>query len=628
MDSGYKQFEKNYNENSNIKPKIDLEFNRQRNIYQENNNTINQQNYYSILQKTNQIFENKKSDNNNYENKIYNNSIEGKENINFYSNQSNMNDNNMENKINRIKNEINEVETNINLINKNIKEESTLNFGYKRNVENKIININNQVETNNEKDKSNLTNDISANNSNYYFNYKSDETFNRLNEQNTKLNPIDIKLNSLNNMKITNTINSNDNNYKYDSNSIYYNITNIKENNSNKYEESINEIEKRNVLNNKNSFELTNTNIFQNYNNFKQYSEQNNLSKDNSSKSFNMSTKNLISQENYNLNYNTDNNLQNSKSNNNVFISYNFNNRVDRDFYNNTEKKLDIKPYFQLKETDRIFNHENSNQNNKLISNQNNQNLTILMNKTFDGNNYANNNRANIESIKTKKNFRSLSSRKKNLKSDINYDKEYNRTSTLTQGNMDTNYRIDTYQNKKDEMTQTIPINDYRKFYNHTQNRTYRNQNKFKINNSNANFDKKYHNDQDIIGNIENYDINHYKEIENKNDNIDENVDNNRQFNTLFNNNFHKHSHNNGCIHEFNSFRQKKFNKNRANLLSTNNHSLNTDSDGNNKNICRKCLKSKMNFAEFNQIRICKKCQNLINNSKFKIDENNYFTFN
>ena len=95
MDSGYNQFEKNYNENSNIKPKIDLEFIRQRNIYQENNNTINQQNYYSILQKTNQIFENKKSDNNNYENKIYNNVIEGKENINFYSNQSNMNGNNM-----------------------------------------------------------------------------------------------------------------------------------------------------------------------------------------------------------------------------------------------------------------------------------------------------------------------------------------------------------------------------------------------------------------------------------------------------------------------------------------------------------------------------------------------------
>ena len=68
-----------------------------------------------------------------------------------------------------------------------------------------------------------------------------------------------------------------------------------------------------------------------------------------------MSTKNLISQEQYNLNYNTDNNLQKSKSNNNVFISYYFNNRVDRDFYNNTEKKLDIKPYFQLKETDRIF---------------------------------------------------------------------------------------------------------------------------------------------------------------------------------------------------------------------------------------------------------------------------------
>ena len=97
--------------------------------------------------------------------------------------------------------------------------------------------------------------------------------------------------------------------------------------------------------------------------------------------------------------------MQKSKSNNNVFISYYFNNRVDRDFYNNTEKKLDIKPYFQLKETDRIFNHENSNQNNKLISNQNNRNLTTLMNKTFDGNNYANNNRANIESIKTKKNF-------------------------------------------------------------------------------------------------------------------------------------------------------------------------------------------------------------------------------
>ena len=636
MENRYSKSEKNNNDDIILKPKIDFEFIRQRNIYKENINIENKKNYYSMLQKTNNIFGNKSTENYNYENKIYNKSKEEKENINFYSNQNNINDNNnnIESKINIVKNEINEVENNINFINKNINEEHKIFIEYGNNYDNNRMNINYGSKINNERDINNLGNDKFSNNSHYYyFNYNSDESFNRLNESNTKLNPIDIKLNSMYNKKITNTINSNNIDYIYSINSLNSEIKNVDENNVKNYEDYIvNEIEKRNKLNNKNAFGQTNNDTFHNYYNFKQYNSQNNLRKDYSSKSLNLSSNNLIAQEQYNLNYNI-NAIQNSKSNNNIFNNYNNSIKGENDSFYNTEKKINIKPYFQLKEKERIFNYKIKNLNNQIISNKNNQNFSSLMNKTFNGKNYFNNNRANINIIDNQKNYQTFYLQNNNLGPDINFKIGNNMTPKSTLGNMNSNYRIDTYNNKKDEMTQTIPINDNKKFYSLTQNRSYRNQSKFTIDNISQNNDnslKKMHlYDKDIINNKVNYDVNYYKEFEIQNNKLDENVDDNKEFNTLLNYNLHKHNYNNnGCIHGFNSFRQKKFNKNRANLLSRNNQNSNSDFNGINRNICQKCLKSRKNFVGSNHIRICKHCQNHLNNSKFKIDENNYFTFN
>ena len=60
-----------------------------------------------------------------------------------------------------------------------------------------------------------------------------------------------------------------------------------------------------------------------------------------------------------------------------------------------------------------------------------------------------------------------------------------------------------------------------------------------------------------------------------------------------------------------------------------NNKDLNLEFNGinRNKNICEKCLKSKMNFAQLTHMRICNNCKKRINNGNFNIDKNNYFTF-
>ena len=196
-----------------------------------------------------------------------------------------------------------------------------------------------------------------------------------------------------------------------------------------------------------------------------------------------------------------------------------------------------------------------------------------------------------------------------------------------------TSYRMNTNENKKDEMTQTVQENDENKFYSLTQNRSYRSHNQFTVDNSsqtyndNDNFDKKYLNTNININNKTNYDIHKTQEAEvnDKNKNL-ENIDNNRQLNTLLNKTFQQH--NNSCIHKCNTYRNKRINKNGMNLFKRNNKNLNLGFNGMNRNICEKCFKSKMNFAKLTQMRICNNCRELINNGNFNIDKNNYFTFN
>jgi len=192
---------------------------------------------------------------------------------------------------------------------------------------------------------------------------------------------------------------------------------------------------------------------------------------------------------------------------------------------------------------------------------------------------------------------------------------------------------MNTNENKKDEMTQTVQENDENKFYSLTQNRSYRSHNQFTVDNSsqtyndNDNFDKKYLNTNININNKTNYDIHKTQEAEvnDKNKNM-ENIDNNRQLNTLLNKTFQPH--NNSCIHKCNTYRNKRINKNGMNLFKRNNKNLNLGFNGMKRNICEKCFKSKMNFAKLTQMRICNNCRELINNGNFNIDKNNYFTFN
>ena len=605
----------------------DFEFIRQRNIRQEKNN---EQKPYSILQKTNNIFGYKNIDNNSLDNKIYNTPVTQKEKINLYSNQNNIlkQNNNIisntkiESSINRIQNKIEEVENDINLI--NINRDNNINLNYGKNFQNnemlnkntKYVTVNNQL----------------PEYKGFYFNYKSDESFNRLNEQNIK-SISDIKINSIYNTNYysSNNIYSNSNNFEYNSNSIMLDIKNVENNND--YKGYMNQIEKRNELINQNTFESLNKNASNNYdnnnfNNYNQFMKKNNLRNDYSSRALSVN-KNMIKQNEFNLEYNINNNdLKTSKSNNNIFNN-NYNNKSNNDSLYNTEKvDNNLKSYFQLKEKDIIHNYDDIN--NDISLNKNNQTLSSLMDETSKEKDYFNKNSENINSIKSLKNYHSFSTTKNNY-TNINQNLEENIIPKNTFGNMNDNYRVNTNENKKDEMTQTIPTEDI-KFYSLTQNRCYRNQRQNAFDNQRNTFDNDVNNIIHFNTNNNNLTYNENKQFpipKKINEINDENCNNNNiQFNTVSNNNFHQNNHNfnNRCIHKCNSYRNKKINKNEMNLFKRNNKNLGFNRT--NRNICEKCLKSKINFAKLNQLRICNNCQNLINSGNFNINKNNYFTFN
>ena len=156
-------------------------------------------------------------------------------------------------------------------------------------------------------------------------------------------------------------------------------------------------------------------------------------------------------------------------------------------------------------------------------------------------------------------------------------------------------------------MTQTIPTNDDELYNNinninntFTPSRTYRNkftalvdtpsqtyENNIELKHFNTFFEDSKNNEEKNESNEDNNEINSINKI----------------FNTMANNNVCRQH--NKCIHKCNSFRNKK-NKNVNNNF--------------NRNICEKCIKSKINLAKLNQMRICKNCQNLINS--------NYLTYN
>ena len=135
MENIYTKLTPNRDEDIQMNSITDFGFIRQRNIYKEKNNT--QQNSYSMLQKTNNIFtNNKNTEMKSIDDKVYNNPIEQKENINYFSNQINVNDDkNISLNINRIKNKINEVENSIKLINNDINKDNQLKFNYEKNLE-------------------------------------------------------------------------------------------------------------------------------------------------------------------------------------------------------------------------------------------------------------------------------------------------------------------------------------------------------------------------------------------------------------------------------------------------------------------------------------------------------------
>ena len=654
MENIYTKLTPNRDEDIQMNSTTDFEFIRQRNIYKEKNNT--QQNSYSMLQKTNNIFtNNKNTEMKSIDDKVYNNPIEQKENINYFSNQINVNDDkNISSNINRIKNKINEVENSIKLINNDINKDNQLKFNYEKNLEKSSLINNYKPEMNPEDNKFNLNNLINndnknkmTNNKGYYFNYKSDESFNKINEKNTKQYPIDISLNSLYNNRTTEIISSTNNNYELKANSIIFDSSNKKVENNDYYKGFMNKIEMRNDLINKDTFDSIKQNISfdnnnnNNNNNLNQVNVNNNLRKDYSSKSLSVNS-NLISQKKLNLDYNISNDLQSSKSNNNILNNYN--NKTNDDSLYNTERRNNIKSYFQLKERDNLYNFTNNlahnfthdYTNNILSSNKNDQTLSSFSDETTkELVDYSSRDKTNTNAIKSLKNYHSFST-PKNHYININNDIEKIMKIKPNLENINTNYtsyRMNTNENKKDEMTQTVQENDENKFYSLTQNRSYRSHNQFTVDNSsqtyndNDNFDKKYLNTNININNKTNYDIHKTQEAEvnDKNKNM-ENIDNNRQLNTLLNKTFQPH--NNSCIHKCNTYRNKRINKNGMNLFKRNNKNLNLGFNGMNRNICEKCFKSKMNFAKLTQMRICNNCRELINNGNFNIDKNNYFTFN
>ena len=184
---------------------------------------------YSFLEKTNSLFGTKYEEGKNFEIKdlgnimMKDNNLMQKENINLYSNQSGLNNisnnsilnNNITSlkyntnmTINRIETKINSIENNINQISKGNSRSTFYDYDFKRSSEDKIIT---KTETENTTQNQNMPkfnsnidysismnknistnekvmdeNNKKLNNKGYYFNYKSDESFNRLNEGNLK----------------------------------------------------------------------------------------------------------------------------------------------------------------------------------------------------------------------------------------------------------------------------------------------------------------------------------------------------------------------------------------------------------------------------------------------------------
>ena len=550
---------------SNIKSINNFEFIRQKRIGNDNyniNNMNNQSKPYSIYEKTNNLFGNKLED------KLYNNSLlEQKENIDLFINQNNIirNDNNIKPTINQVNNKMNNFENNINKTNNN-------KYIYESNFEiNKIMN--NNIDISNNKNISK--------NKEYYFNYQNDESFNRLNEQN--IYPINIKYNSMYKKESTNYINYNDI-YDYKTN-IYINDLNKKENeikdniyynkindNIYNYKEYLNEKDKTQEIINKNAFNTMNINFNANNEyNSNEFRLKNDLNINQEFKS---------NQKRLNLNYD-ENNVNMQLNNLNI-------NNENKDSYNDIEKRYNIKTYFQLSQKENLFSNNNNN-NEKNISSFKEENE----NNKYD---YQSNINRNENVTKSLRKYNSYSLPKSVY---INNNIEDNYTN-ITLGNNN---------NKIDETTQTNQTNE-NKFYSFTQNRNYRNKDKDNIDIKSSNtFDKVKEVNINIIPNISN---DNKSFIENNQEEY-----NKKLFNTSFNNRLQQHK----CIHKCNSYRNN--NKN-IGMFNKSNKNISINDIKSNRNICKKCLKSKMNYANLNNMRICRNCQNLINNGNLV----NYFTFN
>ena len=466
---------------------------------------------------------------------------------------------------NNMKQTINQVNNKMNNFENNINKYNNNKFVYESNFEMNRI-INNNIDSSNNKKL--------LKNKEYYFNYNNDESFNRLNEQN--IHPINIKYNSVYKEEFTNYINNNDN-FDYKT-KLYINDLNKRENDeikgnmyNNKINENIynykeykNEKDKTQEIINKNTFNSMNINFIAN----NEYNSNN--FRNNSRNDSNLNQDYKSYQKILNLNYDENNdNIQLNK--------LNINNKNNNE-YNNIEKRYNIKTYFQLSQKENLFSNNNNNSEKNLYPSMEDGN------KNFD---YQSNINKNENENKSLKKYHSFSTPKNVY---INHNIEENYTN-ITLGNND---------NKKDETTQTNQTQE-KNFYSLTQNRSYRNKDK-------DNIDIK----SNTLENIKEVNINIVPNTSNDNKIFLENNKeeyNKKLFNTSFNNRLQRHK----CIHKCNSYRNNINNKN-----------IIYNDIQNNKNICKKCLNSKMNLANLNNMRICRNCQKLINNGNLV----NYFTFN
>ena len=531
---------------------------------------------YSFLEKTNSLFGTKYEEGKNFEIKdlgnimMKDNNLMQKENINLYSNQSGLNNisnnsilnNNITSlkyntnmTINRIETKINSIENNINQISKGNSRSTFYDYDFKRSSEDKIIT---KTETENTTQNQNMPkfnsnidysismnknistnekvmdeNNKKLNNKGYYFNYKSDESFNRLNEGNLKPLPSNIKMNSLFNdnfkyktdyeynnkeMLNMNKIENKEKEINYlnkteidfsKTNDIFNkniellnmnrinNSNNFKfnEKNNNYYEGYTNEIEKRNELINKNIYNSINKNVENNNINYEQINNSNDSRFNLSSKASQIDNNNITKERKLHIDYNIDN-LQRSKSqkylinnydiqesnikqndiNNNNDTKINNINNINNNSLYNTEEKNRIKSYFQLKNNEEnIISKNNINLlNNNTPSNKNDQSLSLMADETNKENEILAKANKNIKNLKNYNNINYSAS--KNFYSSNNFDINNfinsNYRSNTNGNNLTQNDAIDT----SNEMTKKNISNNY---YSLTQNRSYRNKGNF-----------------------------------------------------------------------------------------------------------------------------------------------------